>query len=482
MNIYYLDEKVLDMSSISILSRNILAAICLIVLMVICPSTASATSTDVLEKQIEVLQKEVQRMMQELESIKNELKTDIETVAKDNQKTSATKTVKADDGYKVSTKGGIKIESNDGNFKAQLGGRILADFAWYDEDKSNLGEGTKFRATRLFLAGTLFKDWHFKGQYDFADDKAAAKDVYISYTGLEPFYFKVGHYKPPFSMEQLTSIRFITFLERGLTDNFVPGRLWGASVGTSGHHWSATAGVFGATSSGDVVDEGDENWSGIGRVTYAPINEKTRVLHLGLSGRYLIANDESVRFRAKPESNVTNVRFVDTGVMSDVDSTLSLNAELATVLGPFSLQSQYVHVSVDRQGINSDPDFQGAYVFASYFLTGESRNYHGKDGSFGRLTPHKNLNLIHGGLGAWEFITRYSWIDLTDDVISGGNERNYTVGLNWYPTPYVRFMMNYIWVDNDLAATGNLANLHAGQLFAGDDDPNVFQLRAQVDF
>jgi len=148
-----------------------------------------------------------------------------------------------------------------------------------------------------------------------------------------------------------------------------------------------------------VVDEGDENWSGIGRVTYAPINEKTRVLHLGLSGRYLIANDESVRFRAKPESNVTDVRFVDTGAMSDVDSTLSLNAELATVLGPFSLQSQYVHVSVDRQGINSDPDFQGAYVFATYFLTGESRSYHGKDGSFGRLTPHKNLNLNNGGLG-----------------------------------------------------------------------------------
>lgn len=426
---------------------------------------------------IKGLQQEVNELKNALETVKRQVDEGIKTAKVDSRP--APSPVSSISPLNVSTKGGIKVETADGEFKAQLGGRLLFDSAWYQQDDTQLGDGTAFRAARLFLAGTLFRDWHFKGQYDFADNDLSAKDVFISYTGLNlfslPLSLKVGQYKPPFSMEQLTSLRFITFMERGLSDAFVPGRIMGLSGWTHGENWGAGAGVFGSTFGGDADDEGDEGWSGIARATVAPIKSEGRLVHLGGSVRYNNPNDEGVRFRAKPESNITDERLVDTGVISDVDRTLAFGAELAGLWGPMSIQSQWVHTQVNRSDGNGDANFQGGYVFGSYFLTGESRNYDHKLGAFGRITPLQRFG--GGGWGAWELIARFSWIDLNDDdlaAFAGGREDNITLGLNWYPNSYTRFMANYVMVDSNHGEVG------VGEV--GDDDPSIFQIRAQVDF
>jgi phosphate-selective porin OprO/OprP len=51
-----------------------------------------------------------------------------------------------------------------------------------------------------------------------------------------------------------------------------------------------------------------------------------------------------------------------------------------------------------------------------------------------------------GGFGAWEVVARYSTTDLSDAAIAGGEERNVTLGLNWYPAPSLRFMLDYVHV------------------------------------
>ena len=111
-------------------------------------------------------------------------------------------------------------------------------------------------------------------------------------------------------------------------------------------------------------------------------------------------------------------------------------------------------------------DFEGAYIYASWFITGESRNYKAKSGKFTRTKP---LNAVYdGGIGAWEVAARFSTLDLNDQEIKGGEEDNVTLGVNWYLNPQVRFMANYIIVDSEKEDV--------------DDDPNIFQLRAQIDF
>jgi phosphate-selective porin OprO/OprP len=77
--------------------------------------------------------------------------------------------------------------------------------------------------------------------------------------------------------------------------------------------------------------------------------------------------------------------------------------------GPFSLQGEYIHSQVARLQAK-DLGFDGAYVQGSWFLTGESRPYKVKNGTFGAIDPLNDY-------GAWEFATRYSWIDLNSKDI-----------------------------------------------------------------
>ena len=54
-----------------------------------------------------------------------------------------------------------------------------------------------------------------------------------------------------------------------------------------------------------------------------------------------------------------------------------------------------------------------------------------------------------GGSGAWEIAARFSSIDLTDGMVSGGEQDNITLALNWYPNPATRWMLNFVRADVD---------------------------------
>ena len=61
-----------------------------------------------------------------------------------------------DPGVQVSTKGGLEVSDTDGEFSFELGGRIMIDTAWYQEDKNKLDDGTELRRLRLEVEGVLF--------------------------------------------------------------------------------------------------------------------------------------------------------------------------------------------------------------------------------------------------------------------------------------------------------------------------------------
>lgn len=371
---------------------------------------------------------------------------------------------------KFGTTGGLKGETEDGAFKFQVGGRVMVDGAYYDEDRRELGSGSELRRARLFVSGTLFDVWKFKGQYDFADGTAAdVKDAYLQYVGFKPAAITIGQYKEPFSLEELTSSKYITFMERALpVDAFAPSRNIGIGFSTHGDAWSAAAGFFGTDFEDDSAGDGEDEGYGVaGRLTFAPWHDEGQVLHVGGAVEYRDPQDGNVRFRARPESHITT-RLVDTGDpddtgnFTDVDDITRYGIELAGVVGPFSAQAEYIRADVSDNATD-DPEFNGWYVYGSFFLTGESRPYKINKGAFGRVKPS-------GAMGAWEIAARYSKLDLSDGVINGGEEDNITIGLNWYANRYVRFMANYIMVSADPDKDGV------------KDEPDVLQFRGQVDF
>jgi phosphate-selective porin OprO/OprP len=51
---------------------------------------------------------------------------------------------------------------------------------------------------------------------------------------------------------------------------------------------------------------------------------------------------------------------------------------------------------------------------------------------------------MKGEWGTWELALRHSYVDLNDGNARGGEESNFTAGLNWYHSRKARVMFNYI--------------------------------------
>ncbi|MES9818471.1 MAG: porin [Candidatus Thiodiazotropha sp.] len=368
----------------------------------------------------------------------------------------------------INTKGGFEVTTTDGEFSLQLGGRILADAAVYDEDKNALGNGSELRDLRLDLEGRLYADFIYEFSVDFSDGEADVKDAWFAYDAIFPWRFSVGHFKEPFSLEEMTGKRYLTFMERALPNAFVPGRSMGIGAQWSGEQMTFAAGLFGDEYDDDTDDEGDEGWGVTGRWTYAPLAEDRSAFHMGIAASYRKLDDEQeVRIDTRPESHLTDIRYLDTGKLKQSRSSALLGLEGAWVSGPFSLQGEWMQAKIERDE-GTEPTFEGWYLQVSWFLTGESRRYKQRSAKFGRIRPL----LDHGAV---EVAARLSSLDLNDGEIEGGSSDNITLGINWYINRQIRLMANTIFVDNDSHADAD------GDL-EGEDTPSILQIRAEVDF
>ena len=354
-------------------------------------------------------------------------------------------------------------------------GRLLVDGGYLDDDDGFFSNdnATELRAARLGFEGTAWRDFEYKLEADFADNEVDLADAFIEYGGpfLDPAYVRVGHFKTPNSLEEQTSSRFITFMERAaITDAFELDRRIGLGSGVGGDTWAFNAGLFGQNV-GDV--ENDEGYAAAGRGHYALVDTfgEDSAIHLGASARFRDldndADDSAVRYRQRPFFHFTGTRLADTGDVPEAENDILAGGELALVLGPFSVQAEAAHTWLQRDDADDADGLWGGYIDASYFLTGESRNYEADEGIFNRV---RVANPVHeGGLGAWQIGVRLDYIDLNDDGadVLGGEQYSAIAGVNWYLNNHVRFMLNYAFshVDDaedspDAAADGDSNYVH----------------------
>ncbi len=370
----------------------------------------------------------------------------------------------ANQGMRVTWNGGLAFQDDD--VKITIGGRIDVDntFASGDSDAEdsvgNLEDGSEFRRTRLAMAGELYdKQIQWKAEYDFGGGEADFQDVYVQLNQLPVIdNVRVGYFKEPLGLEQTQSSKTVTFLERALPADLTPGRSTG--IGTTqtfaDKRVSLQAGVFrdGTDSFGDADGDGSAAVTArlSGLALYQPDHQ--RLLHLGAAVSHRSLDDDMLRFRARPEAHQLQ-RFVDTGDF-EADGVDIYGLEAAFVEGPFSAQAEYIRADVDS-GSTGDPTFDGAYFYASYFLTGESRPYKKGAGALDRITPTEPF-ITKGetkGKGAWEIAARWSTLDLEDADVTGGELEDFTLGLNWYLSRNHRWMLNYVRAEMDESVDGN---------------------------
>ncbi|MEQ6342064.1 MAG: porin [Gammaproteobacteria bacterium] len=350
-------------------------------------------------------------------------------------------------------------------FTFKFGGLLMYDAAWYQGHDALQGktagytDETGFRRARLSAQGRVYGDWDYNVTLDVTNalnnvsnaDPVEIWQALVSYSGFKTAKIKAGQFYEPFSLEAATSSRATTFMERGLPYTFSPVR----SVGV-GFSAAPAKGLYleagGFTE--DLNSAGNLKRAFTGRVAYAPIDTKGRLLHFGAGASYRVPGDNTLRYRARPESDLAPAWF-STATIRNVDNIVLTGLEAAAVRGAVSLQAEYVRSDVSRSDGRRGRNIDGYYVYASWFLTGESRPY--RDGRFGAIKPENPL-------GAWEVAVRNSAI--SDD--SGEKLSDITLGLNWYINRHARLMANYVYADYEK----NIAQGNA----------DIFQVRGQVDF
>ena len=387
---------------------------------------------------------------------------------------------------------GLRMKSADGKTSFKFGGRIQTDFASYDADSGikravgQVNSGSRFRRARLYMAGTVYKNVDFKAQYDFAGGGPGFRDVWIGFKNLLPFgYVKVGHQFEPFGLEEQTSSKYITFMERSVVTALQPGRNTGISVSDVVDDGNLTwkLGVFRNTNGvgDDRANKDSGEWNATARITHmgeiADESGQPHFYHLGAAYSMRTASNDRAGWGSGGESSLAPA-LVGTGTLGIDDSTV-LGLEAAYVAGPLSVQGEYTVVKADGTGPkftdlggstsfvpgpSSSSRFDAWAAQISYFLTGESRPYDKKNGVFGRVSP-KNNHGEDGSYGALELAARISEIDLNDGPVRGGQMDVITVGLNWYLNPVTRIMLNI----------GKADVKHVGDL-------EFVQLRFQIDW
>jgi phosphate-selective porin len=163
-----------------------------------------------------------------------------------------------------------------------------------------------------------------------------------------------------------------------------------------------------------------------GRLTGVPYftDEGSTYVHLGVGARYVGADEGTLQFRGRPESNVSSY-YVDSGKMAG-DHANEVSLESLWGRGPFLVSAEYARAWVDAPASES-PSFWGGSLVLSYVLTGEHRPYDKKLAYARRLMPLRKI-------GAFELVGRYSHVDVDDALVHGGMFDRGTIGVNWWAT------------------------------------------------
>ncbi len=372
----------------------------------------------------------------------------------------------------------------------QISGFIQVDAARFNQSATSINtvgdadDGADFRRARLMAKGHVADNVSYLVEFDFAfPGRPSFMDVWMEIEDLPLLgNLRIGQWRQPFGMDELTSVKELTFLERGLPFALAPFRQIGIGIHDSyeqtGTTWAVSAFRYPTDPfGGNIGDAGGVSLaSRITTLLYEDEATKSLV-HLGADYAFIDPSTDSSRFRNTPEvfgsfqpgaTNPSNPIpfFADTNVIPTNNFQL-VNLESGFRKGSLSGQAEWRFAHVEQVG-GSSPNFQSAYAQLSYILTGEVRPYNKKGGVFGRIVPNKPFK-PGCGTGAWETAAKLSWLDLDDANIAGNRLTNATLGLNWYLNKRTKFQFNYIYSLLDGTAIPR-------------SNTNIVAMRAQIDF
>lgn len=388
---------------------------------------------------------------------------------------------------------GLKFKSADGNFEGHLGGRVIVhwrNFIYHNERVHS--DSFAFRQVKLHLQGKLWKDFEFKVELNTTGAATALDDGYLGMTHWKALQIRVGQFKAPFSLEELTSTRFIDLPERSVMNRLVPAREIGIML-----HGDLAEKVLGyglMLSNGNGRNGPDENSDKdlTGRVWFRPAgtaeSDYIKNLHFGVAATAGRRDGKAATAPYTFSDPFTGTTFAnlgaDAGSVKFDENRYRLNGELAWLFGPGSFKAEYTRTNDQYTELDSEhhhhAHFTGWYASATFLVTGEMKTWD-------RIRPNKPLFGSAGGIGAIELAARYSEFQINRGLVDSAyfnkdttarEVHEYSAGVNWFPNMNTRLSVAYAYVNYSSDEHTEPLVINGKRI----DHEDVLLVRFQIDF
>ena len=336
-----------------------------------------------------------------------------------------------------------------------------------DKDSASGASNYEVRRARIGLNGSIAKDLDYEILTNLVGSSSnLIHRAYINYGYNKNAQFRVGRFKQPFSLEEMTSANATDFQERSYGNQLVASQRLGAMVfgePRQGFTYALSSYQDGFNELSNTTNAGT---LAVGRVTvnFAELGGfNNSVVHLGLAsdkGRYEVTpatstdtGSTSASTTQYTRATILSFRTEDRGMANAYRAQIAGDVTGGTTLSGYGVQANNVaSVKKDLQGIelalaNGPFKFQTEYFDASYNasaqscafgtttcydsslnvsartnyyefmynLTGESWANAYKSGAFTTVKPLANFSSgSGGGWGAWQLGLRYSTYSVTE--------------------------------------------------------------------
>ena len=360
-------------------------------------------------------------------------------------------------------------------WRFDVGGRLQMD---HDTFRGQYGTTGKTASTgyirRARIDATARKgDWRHDLELEPLEDGPGwLGKLFVTYSGWDRAAIRAGRFKPDFGLEQATSSRWITAIERSAIWDLAPDAndytaAGGVQLATHGDRYHGSVAWF----------RKREHQAQTVRLAYVPWRSAQGLAHLGLSFSNEDIDEGNGRIRSRlgvhgvTESARGERLTLASSLRDGFDSDRAFLIEAAVRQGPWSLQAEYLRRRLGGIGDGGSREARGHYVQLAWTVTGEARPYEMDGAGFGAIRPERR------DIGAWEVFARRDRLRVTgdDDGVGEGSGRAsarvWSTGVNWYPNRRFKLSAALLWSRSHGVATE-----------AGTNAGRALSLRAQLVF
>jgi phosphate-selective porin len=396
---------------------------------------------------------ELERTVTELKKEVAELKKQSAPVAEGKMKTKIISEGKTYVEKSVVEKAPIYVQQRGPELKLVLGGFVQVNF----EDgavsafegrfgQTAIDDRFRLRRARINLTGDFAEQFDFKMEGDFGQSDGtsgnrtafSATDIWVNYHQFPAAQVKIGQYKAPFGLEQLTPDTSLLTIERTLPtgaitpDRQIGAELWGKPFTSI---WPEQkdlltyyAGIFNGNGRNITVND-NNNFMFVGRLELQPFKGKAfgQPSFLKLGGDVLNSRDEA----GVNISQSSNLLVNDDGSLSPFtlpspDERTAWSVDAWLEVGRFDLIGEYLQEHVEGRTVNGEPPEFSNFTTDGFYVTGA---YY--------IVPKKLQAVVQ-----WQYL----------NPGQKGNDGLYSIlgGVNYYINgDNLKLMVNYIhtWSD-----------------------------------